>query len=99
MDQHFCSKDCEVAYRRLYGSDSIPGIPIREFTCRECGHEVSVKDIMDRRTVFCCPACEKKYWRHHYLKENQLKHGRESQGMSSGMSLGNLIRREKRDLL
>lgn len=97
--RHFCSRECENEYRRLYGSDSIPGLPIREFYCRDCGRLVTVKDFYDRRMVFCCPACERQYWRHHYLKDGGQKHGRESQGMSSGLSLGNLIYREKRDLL
>ena len=51
----------------------------------------------DKRTVFCCSICEKKYWKHNTSKSN--KHRKGEIGMSGGMSLGSLIRREKRDLL
>lgn len=72
---------------------------LREFPCRMCGRTITVTDELDRREVFCSHECEKKYWRHEYTRRNETKNGRESQGMSSGMSLRNLIRREKRDLL
>lgn len=73
------------------------GTPIREFDCRTCGKHVNVVEASDKRTVFCCASCEKKYWKHAYRYKDR---GRGSDmGMSGGMSLGGLIRREKGDLL
>lgn len=68
-------------------------VPLATFYCRQCKRLVEVYDKNDRRTVFCTHSCEKKYWRHpesHRRPENL--------GMSGGMSLASLIRRERRDL-
>lgn len=68
--------------------------PIDSFHCRQCGKLVEIFDRTDKRTVYCSRACEKKYWRHQ--SANKRRDG--NNGMSGGMSLGNLIRRERRDL-
>lgn len=45
----------------------------REFACRMCGAYVVVEDRCDRRTVFCCERCEKRYWRHASRYERRKK--------------------------
>lgn len=100
--QCFCCADCREEFYKKKGNrheEPAPGVPIiREFVCKNCGYHVRVADAADHRTVFCSQQCEKDYWKHGYLKRNSTKHIRGSQGMSSGMSLGSLIRREKMDL-
>ena len=91
-----CSPNCTRKYFRNHGKfHAEPGkndVILRSFVCRQCNRDVYVTSKADHRTVFCCQACEKKYWR------DVTKHksrGRDSnQGMSGGMSLGSLIRRE-----
>jgi hypothetical protein len=56
-----------------------------------------VRDLHDKRTVFCQRACEEKYWKHGYLKDTSHRPSANI-GLSGGMSLGSLIRRERRDL-
>ncbi|MBR0290104.1 MAG: hypothetical protein IJQ82_14100 [Selenomonadaceae bacterium] len=68
-------------------------VPDYVFHCRQCGRLVEVYGINDRRTVFCTRACERKYWRH------PERHRSDNFGMSGGMSLSSLIRRERWDLL
>ncbi len=100
--QCFCCADCREEFYKKKGNrheEPAPGVPIiREFVCKNCGYHVRVADAADHRTVFCSQQCEKDYRKHGYLKRNSTKHIRGSQGMSSGMSLGSLIRREKMDL-
>lgn len=71
---------------------------LRTFECKLCRKEVKVVSTRDHRTQFCCTQHEREYWKHDYQRHNASKHGREAQGMSSAMSLGSLIRRERRDL-
>lgn len=98
--QKYCSVVCRR--RENHHNEKIHAEPqagkeiLRIFWCRMCGKEVRVTDPKDKRTVFCCQPCERKYWKHADRYKN--KHARESQGMSGGMSLGSLIRRERRDL-
>ena len=33
------------------------------FVCKFCGKPVLVTDERDKRRVFCCKECEKKFWR------------------------------------
>lgn len=70
---------------------------LRTFECRLCRKEVKVVSSRDHRTQFCCCQHERKYWRHDYQRHNSGR-TRENQGMSSAMSLGSLIKRERRDL-
>lgn len=69
-------------------------MPIDSFHCRQCGKLVEIFDRIDRRTVYCSRACEKKYWR----EQSKLKNRNGNIGLSGGMSLGSLIRRERKDL-
>lgn len=86
--------------RRYYAKETVraevqPGqLPIRQFQCRQCGKTVEVFDAADKRTVFCTRAHEKKYWR----DQTKYKNRSGNIGLSGGMSLHSLIRRESRDL-
>lgn len=100
--QKYCSYRCCKKHNRKAKENKHPDPPkgmaiIRAFSCKECGHEVLVWERTNKRTVFCCSLCEKKYWKHNTSKSN--KHRKGEIGMSGGMSLGSLIQREKRDLL
>lgn len=37
---------------------------IRRFRCRQCGTVVTVRDIKDKRTDFCCEVCCRKFYKH-----------------------------------
>lgn len=79
-----------------------PGMEIlREFDCKNlrCKRHVVVVEKRDKRTSFCCPQCEKQYWRDVTRHDNGIHKRGGNNGMSGGMSLGSLIRRERRDLL
>lgn len=98
----YCSRKCRKKASRLREKSKIviredipDGIPIREFHCRQCGGLVTVKSEKDKRTVFCCKEHEKRYWKHPPKKRRETA----NQGMSGGMSLNSLIRRERMDLL
>ncbi|MBO6303932.1 MAG: hypothetical protein J6M62_02505 [Selenomonadaceae bacterium] len=98
----FCSLMCYKAYRRNHGATHTPP-PInseilRVFECRCCGKKVYVWEKKDKRTVFCCQPCERKYWRDVTRHDNANHKRGGNQGMSGGMSLNSLIRRELRDL-
>lgn len=68
--------------------------PIDSFTCRHCGKTVDIYDRFDKRTVYCSRACERKFWR----EQSKRKNRNGNIGLSGGMSLQSLIRRERRDL-
>ena len=91
-------KYCSRAFQRRAGRhkpDVIHnenGPVLREFDCRMCSDRVTVVDDKDKRTVFCCQSCERKYWKHAYLYRNR---GRAS---NQGMSIGSLMMRERRML-
>ena len=100
--QKYCCLECQgQAYylRNTFRRIPRPGEKvIREFYCRQCGGLVQVVDKDDRRTVFCCAEHERKYWRD-VTKHSSAKHQLKTNlGMSSGMSLGSLKKREARDL-
>lgn len=65
-----------------------------------CGKEVLVYDEKDRRESFCSRECEHVYWKHSsiYAKQGSGSTEHANRGMSGGMSLGSLIRRERRDM-
>lgn len=91
----YCSKACQRShYKHSEKIRSTAGIPLRGFQCRKCGHRVLIFDEDDRRTDFCSRHCEKLYWKH----KNSQKHITTNNGMSGGMSLESLKRREARDL-
>lgn len=97
----YCSVACKKRdyyengnkHREDFSSDEI----IREFCCRQCGKQVNVVEKRDRRTTYCSPQCERAY---HWNKEKSDNYSKSRSrsgvaGMSGGMSLGSLIRREK----
>lgn len=66
--QKYCSYRCCKRHNRKAKEIKHPDPPkgvsiIRAFPCKECGHEVLVRERTDKRTVFCCSLCEKKYGR------------------------------------
>lgn len=73
-----------------------PGdVVLREFDCKKCGKHVVVVDVRDKRSVYCCYSCERQYWRDATKRGGA---GKQGNGLSGGMSLGSLIRREKMSL-
>ena len=78
--QKYCSYRCCKKHNRkvkeIKHPDPPKGVPIiRAFSCKECGHEVLVWERIDKRTVFCCSLCEKKYWKHNTSKSNKHRKG------------------------
>ena len=93
--QLYCCKSCQRHhYRHTEKPRITSGIPLRGFQCKKCGHRVLIFDKDDRRTDFCSRHCEHLFHKH---KRDQ-KHTTANNGMSGGMSLGSLIKREARDL-
>lgn len=65
--QKYCSVSCRRYYCRRHPGDHAadPRYPVlREFDCKRCGTHVVVRLVTDRRTAFCCPHCERLYWKH-----------------------------------
>lgn len=81
-----------IVHREATEADHV----IWEFYCRNCGRTVDVVDERDKRTVFCQRACEKKWWRDATRHKDRGRSG--NLGMSGGMSIHSLIRREAEDL-
>ena len=102
--RRYCSTHCSnrarrqredskaIAHREATEADHV----LREFYCRNCGRAVDVVDEHDKRTVFCQRACEKKWWRDATRHKDRGRGG--NLGMSGGMSIHSLIRREAEDL-
>lgn len=62
VNQKYCSARCGARYRRHHDvSEAWPSIT---FQCAKCGRLVRTEAGMDRRTRFCSPECERRYWRH-----------------------------------
>lgn len=99
--QRFCCHKCGKKWWKEHPpihSDPPDGAEVlRTFECKLCRKEVKVVSTRDHRTQFCCYQHEREYWKHDYQRHNSGR-SRENQGMSSAMSLGSLIRRERRDL-
>ena len=99
--QRFCSKHCSRKWWKEHPpihTDPQDGTEVlRTFECKLCRKEVKVVSTRDHRTQFCCAQHEREYWKHDYQRHNSGR-TRENQGMSSAMSLGSLIKRERRDL-
>ena len=100
-DKIYCNKNCSRAARATHDESwyKFPKeveLPLRSFECAYCGKHVDVYSSLDQRHVYCC---YKHYVMYKELKR-QFSKGRKGSniGMSGGMSLGSLIRRENRDL-
>lgn len=70
--------------------------PIRVFHCKNCGKEVKIFSRLDQRTTYCCGKCAANFARKLAAERQRKRRG--NLGVSAGMSLGSLIRREKRNL-
>lgn len=70
--------------------------PIFTFECANCGKTVNIYSKFDQRNRFCCGQCAKKF-KYAQGKKQAKKRG-SNIGLSGGMSLGSLIRREARSL-
>lgn len=103
INQIYCSHEHkELAQRQRYMQRDEPPVPINatpidEFICKNCGKTVFVYDRSDQRSSYCCGKCAVKY-RNKLTKERATKKRGDNLGMSSGMCLGSLIRRERRSL-
>lgn len=101
--QKFCSRHCGVINKnKNYAQRDEPpeplnGRPIAEFICKNCGKSVFIYTRHDQRSSYCCGKCATKYKNKMSQLHNIKKRG-DNIGISSAMSLGNLIRRERRDL-
>ena len=98
--QIYCSRKCckTAYYNRECSRDEMPDQnALRYFFCEECGRGVNIYNN-DRRQYFCCGKCylENKERR---KRERRRRLRSDNLGMSSGMSLSSLIRRERQDLL
>ncbi len=94
-NKKFCSPRCCHYFHNRIGlvHKSDGGRVIREFMCKECGKHVMISDTKDRRTEFCNVQCCRNYYRH-----RRERNCTTNQGMSGGMSLGSLKRKEIRAL-
>ena len=96
----YCSEKCNradyyengIKHRNAFPGDKI----VREFTCRCCGRLVDVVDKKDQRETYCSAQCERSYWRGVTKMNNGSRRSRGGEiGVSGGMSLESLIKREK----
>ena len=99
----YCSENCarKARFSRDESYYEFPHLPTDEplysFQCKNCGKTVNVYSKYDQRTTFCCGICAAK-WHHLRASQRLSKHRPTNLGMSGGMSLGSLIKREKRAL-
>ena len=99
-----CSPQCNrKAYYSTQAHQQKPPTPdakpIRSFTCRVCGRQIYVYEKKDQRHVYCSGVCFAK-WKNELKAQKANRKGkrRGELGVSGGMSLGSLIKREARDL-
>lgn len=98
----FCNKNCAKAERferdeSFYDFPHAPDAePLFSFQCKNCGKEVKVYSKYDQRNTFCCGICAKQFQNSVERKRLAKQRYTANIGMSGGMSLGNLIRRERR---
>ncbi len=100
VTQMYCSRKCCKAayYNREWTRDEYPSPKaIRYFNCQWCGRGVNVYDTSDPRQKFCSGKCYLRAKEHRKaIRRRKLR--ADNLGMSGGMSLASLIRRERRDL-
>ena len=99
----YCSEKCALqAYYKREESDykylAETAEPIFIFNCAECGKEVKIFSKYDQRNTYCCGKCAKKASIRR-AKIRNTKHRGDNLGMSGGMSLSSLKRREWWDLI
>ena len=98
----YCSLKCaNAAYFEREESDYkyLPETaePFFIFNCAECGKEIKIYSKYDQRHTYCCGKCAKKASIRRANERNRKMRG-DNLGMSTGMSLGSLIRSENRSL-
>lgn len=89
--QKYCSHECCVK------SLSLKPKPAREpfeFRCAHCGKLVITEPFHDKRFKYCSRRCHDRA--HEQRKDKRKRVG--NNGLSGGMSLGSLIKRERRSL-
>lgn len=97
----FCSKKCSKKWHEshdVHAHDIVEegAIPVAFFCCKWCGKQVAVYDTStDHRTEFCSGICQREYFKRFSFKRERNTANR---GLSGGMSLSSLKRREDRDL-
>lgn len=99
----YCSKSCaDLAYYKREESDYqfLPDSsePLFSFDCKNCGKHVDVYSKYDQRTTYCCGKCALAYARSRERRRLAKQRYTSNIGMSGGMSLGSLIRREARSV-
>lgn len=96
----YCSSSCEhkAYYERgieYYEPLQLTDLPVLySFECASCGRQVNIYSALDRRVKYCCGKCAAKAAEYHKrinLAKSRYNH---NLGMSGGMSMGTLIRRE-----
>lgn len=89
--QKYCSRECLVKSQVLKPK---PAREPYEFRCAHCGKPVVTAPYNDQRYKYCSRRC------HDRAKEQRRDKRKRvgNNGMTCGMSLGSLIRRERRDL-
>ena len=96
----YCDKKCAnnaAKYRdeSFYVYPKESETPLFEFDCAECGKHVSIYSRYDQRNRYCCGICAEKAKKRR-AAQHRSKHRPTNIGMSGGMSLKSLIRRESR---
>lgn len=103
-NKRFCNKSCAHSARltrdeSFYNFPHEPNAaPLFSFQCAECGKEVKIYSKYDQRTRFCCGICCAKFNQRQYRQRHSKQRYTSNLGMSGGMSLGSLIRRESRSV-
>lgn len=102
--KQYCNKECskKAYYKRDESFYEFPHLPDAEllfsFQCKNCGREVKIYSRYDQRNSFCCGICAQKYHAIQRRKRLAKQKYTSNLGMSGGMSLGRLIRREARSV-
>lgn len=102
--KRFCNESCAKKARftrdeSFYDFPHAPDAePLFSFQCKNCGKTVRVYSKYDQRISFCCGICAKKYRQARERQRLAKQRYTSNIGMSGGMSLGSLIRREAKDL-
>lgn len=93
--QKYCSKKCA-----MWANNQNP-LPERnpfEFKCGHCGKLVVTAPYKDKRIKFCSRRCQQRAKEQRKELRKKSRCGNGNSGLSGGMSLHSLIRRESRDL-
>ena len=94
----FCSVKCcqQNRNRRQRTGEPPPRGEPFEFICAHCGKHVENDGYHDKRFIYCSRRCHDRA--KEQRKASRKRHRGDNLGMSGGMSLRSLIRRERRSL-